>query len=145
MVELAEMHAEEAKVSLPDDIDGGSFAQVVLLDPSLPIERSTDALVFHFPHYNSVGLQEPHSAIRLGDYKLVKFYSSKRSLLFDLSKDINESKDLSESKEAKAKELEQRLSEYLKLVDAEIPQDSFTWERPGREGAIKTQFFKRYD
>ena len=145
VVELAEMHAEEAKVSLPDDIDGGSFAQVVLLDPSLPIERSTDALVFHFPHYNSVGLQEPHSAIRLGDYKLVKFYSSKRSLLFDLSKDINESKDLSESKEAKAKELEKRLSEYLKLVDAEIPQDSFTWERPGQEGAIKTQFFKRYD
>ena len=145
VVELAEMHAEEAKVSLPDDIDGGSFAQVVLLDPSLPIERSTDALVFHFPHYNSVGLQEPHSAIRLGDYKLVKFYSSKRSLLFDLSKDINESKDLSQSKEAKAKELEKRLSEYLKLVDAEIPQDSFTWERPGQEGAIKTQFFKRYD
>ena len=45
----------------------------------------------------------------------------------------------------KAKELEKRLSEYLKLVDAEIPQDSFTWERPGQEGAIKTQFFKRYD
>ena len=46
---------------------------------------------------------------------MVKFYSSDRSLLFDLSKDINESIDLSKKKKAKVKELEKRLSDYLKL------------------------------
>ena len=29
VIELAEMHANEAKVSLPDDIDGGSFAKLL--------------------------------------------------------------------------------------------------------------------
>ena len=145
VVELVEASNLGEGITLPDDIDGGSFAQVALKDRSMPVERSNEALIFHFPHYNSVGLQEPHSAIRMGDYKLVKFYSSERSLLFDLSKDINESKDLYESKKVKAKELEKRLSDYLELVDAEIPKDSFTWERPGEKGAVKTQFFKRYD
>ena len=82
----------------------------------MPVQRSNEALIFHFPHYNSVGLQEPHSAIRMGDYKLVKFYSSKRLLLFDLSKDISEYKDLSKKKKDKAKELEKRLSDYLAEV-----------------------------
>ena len=69
----------------------------------------------------------------MGDYKLIKFYSSNRLLLFDLSKDISESKDLSENKEIKAKELEKHLGDYLESVDAEIPQESFTWERPGEK------------
>ena len=145
VVELAEIHNDEEKITLPDDIDGGSFAKVALLDPSIPIERSNEALIFHFPHYNSVGLEEPHSAIRLGNYKLVKFYSSDRSLLFDLSKDISESIDLSKKKKAKVKELEKRLSDYLTSVDAELPEGSFTWKRPGEHGTVKTQFFKRYD
>ena len=76
---------------------------------------------------------------------MVKFYSSDRSLLFDLSKDISESKDLSKKKKAKVKELEKRLSDYLTSVDAELPEGSFTWKRPGEHGTVKTQFFKRYD
>ena len=145
IVELAEASNSSEGITLPDDIDGGSFAQVALKDRSMPVERSNEALIFHFPHYNSVGLQEPHSAIRMGDYKLVKFYSSERSLLFDLSKDISESKDLSKKNKAKVQELETQLSDYLTAVDAELPEGSFTWGRPGEHGAVKTQFFKRYD
>ena len=145
IIDLAEIHNNGVKIALPDDIDGGSFARVALLDPSMSVERSNEALIFHFPHYNSVGLEEPHSAIRVGNYKLVKFYSSDRSLLFDLSKDISESIDLSKKKKAKVKELEKRLSDYLISVDAELPEGSFTWKRPGDNGTVKTQFFKRYD
>ena len=145
IIELAQIHNNGVKIVLPDDIDGGSFARVALLDPSISVERSNEALIFHFPHYNSVGLEEPHSAIRIGNYKLVKFYSSDRSLLFDLSKDISESIDLSKKKKAKVKELEKRLSDYLISVDAELPEGSFTWKRPGDNGTVKTQFFKRYD
>lgn len=145
IVELAQGSKPKDAIDLPVDIDGGSFAQVILEDSSLSIERPTDALIFHFPHYNSVGLSEPHSAIRVGDYKLVKFYSSERSLLFDLSQDISESKDLSMKEKAKAEELEAQLSDYLSAVDAEVPEGSFTWGKPGQHGAVKTQFFKRYD
>ena len=145
IVELAEASNSSEGITLPADIDGGSFAQVALKDRSMPVERANEALIFHFPHYNSVGLQEPHSAIRMGDYKLVKFYSSERSLLFDLSKDISESKDLSKKNKAKVQELETQLSDYLTAVDAELPEGSFTWGRPGEHGAVKTQFFKRYD
>ena len=145
IIELASINDTRKHTDLVSGIDGGSFAQVALEDSAMPVKRPNEALIFHFPHYNSVGLQEPHSAIRLGDYKLVRFHSSKRSLLFDLSKDISESIDLSEKQESKTRELEKQLFDYLITVDAEIPEDSFTWERPGKFGAVKTQFFKRYD
>ena len=145
IIELASINDTRKHTDLINGIDGGSFAQIALEDSAMPVNRPNEALIFHFPHYNSVGLQEPHSAIRLGDYKLVRFHSSKRSLLFDLSKDISESTDLSKKQESKTRELEKQLFDYLIAVDAEIPEGSFTWERPGKFGAVKTQFFKRYD
>ncbi len=65
-----------------------------------------EALVWHYP------LEAPHflggfsaGAIRKGDFKLVEDYTSKKTSLFDLSKDIGESNDLSAGMAEKEKEL----------------------------------------
>ena len=128
---------------LPKNLDGRSFASV-LDDSDTLITRPAEGLVFHFPHYNIVGINEPHSAIRIGDYKLLRFYSSERDLLFDVAKDPGESTDLSREKTALKAQMCAALELYLEQVSAEKPEDSNSWKK-GNLGAVKTRFFERYD
>ena len=133
-----------SSTALPDDIDGGSL-KLLLSDPSAAVSRPFDGLVFHYPHYNRVGMNEPHSAIREGNYKLIRYPVSERSLLFDLSRDIGESTDLSEKEPERRAELEKKLAEYLVSVDAERPEQGSKWVSVGKEGEVRTNFFQRYD
>jgi len=89
-------------------------------------------------------MNEPHSAIRLGDYKLIDFPVSKRRLLFNVANDISESTDLSEIEPAVTDKLAEQLTQYLDSVNAEKPQDSGSWSRAGKNGTVKSKFFKRY-
>jgi len=130
--------------NLPTDIDGGSFSGV-LTDPSATVSRPAEGLIFHYPHYNRVGMNEPHSAIRLGDYKLIHFPVSERSLLFDLRRDTSEITDLSARKPELRAKLEEQLNSYLQSVDAERPEDGGKWKSIGKEGKTRTKFFQRYD
>ena len=129
--------------NLPKQLDGGSF-RPLLSDPNAAVQRPFDGLVFHFPHYNRVGMNEPHSAIRVGDYKLIDFPASNRRLLFDLKNDIGESTDLSQAEPILANKLATKLYDYLNSVDAEQPQDSGSWSRVGEDGSARTHLFKRY-
>ena len=52
----------------PAGIDGGSFRQLFEQGNDGKVQRGTEPLIFHFPWYDKL----PMSAIRLGDYKLVK-------------------------------------------------------------------------
>ena len=131
-----------AKEMLPEDLDGRSFRSL-LSDPQATITRPPEGLIFQFPHYNVVGLNEPHSAIRVGDYKLLKFTSSGRSLLFDVADDPGESRDLAKDKPQLASTLDSKLEQYLQNVDAERPEDSNSWKKGG-SGKTKTLFFNRY-
>lgn len=134
----------DAGHALPDDLDGGSLAGL-LADPTAPVSRPLDALIFHYPHYNRVGMNEPHSAIREGDYKLIRYPVSDRSLLFDLSRDIGESNDLSEQDPERRARLEEKLARYLQSVDAERPEQGSKWLTVGEAGKVRTKFFQRYD
>ena len=55
------------------------------------VER--DALVWHFPHYRSRHIL-PFSVMRKGDMKLVFWWEGGRSELYDLSRDLSETKNL---------------------------------------------------
>jgi len=63
-----------------------------------------------------------HSAIRVGDYKLVKDWMTWDSCLYNLAKDISESKDIADSMPQKARELDDRLMGYLAKVNAETAE-----------------------
>ena len=131
-----------ASTALPKNLDGRSFASV-LQNPKTTIQRPPEGLVFHFPHYNVVGLNEPHSAIRVGDHKLLKFYSSKRALLFNLAQDPGERINLAKKNPKLASALNSALEQYLDAVAAEKPRESNSWEKGGR-GATTTLFLSRY-
>lgn len=129
---------------LPDNLDGGSLVNI-LRNNEASVSRANDGIIFHFPHYNICGLNEPHSAIRTENFKLVEFYTSDRKLLFDMRSDIGEMKDLSEDMPELVVQMSKNLNNYLKSVGAEVPEDSFSWKRAGKNGSVKTLFFKRYD
>ena len=105
--------------SIPKGIEGGSIASLLTHEGSGLVQRPRDELVFHFPHYQSD--DGPHSAIRIGPLKLIRFYEDDRVVLFDLSKDIGERNDLAQRLPAEAKRMRERLENYLAEVAAQMP------------------------
>lgn len=118
--------------TLPRGIEGGSLAGLLTGAAGARVERPREELVFHFPHYQ--GNEGPHSAIRLGTLKLLKFYEDDRVALYDLSTDISERDDLAGRMPADAKRLEDRLAGYLAAVSAQLPTPNPTFD-PARSPA----------
>ena len=106
-----------ASSKLPPQIEGGSIVNL-LDDGKGLVKRPREEMVFHFPHYQSG--DGPHSALFLGNYKLMKFYETERLALFDIAADISEQNDLSTQQPQKVTELDKLLEQYLLDVDAQM-------------------------
>ncbi len=104
---------------IPKGIEGGDITGLLHKTGQDSVKRPCDELVFHFPHYQSD--DGPHSAIRLGDLKLIHFYENDSVALFDLSKDISERNDLSQRMPQEAQRLKSRLDQYLTAINAQLP------------------------
>jgi len=104
--------------ALPKAIEGGSIASLLANNGRGDVKRPREELVFHFPHYQG---DTPHTAILLGDLKLIHFYEDDRDVLFDLSKDLGERNDLVKRMPEEAKKLRSRLEKYLAAVEAQFP------------------------
>ncbi len=105
---------------LPKNIEGGSLAAVLLGGGTGTVKRPREEFVVHFPHYDK-DRQGPASTILLGNFKLTRVYETGERKLFDLSKDIVERNDLAKTMWQKVAELDQRLTDYLKAVNAQLP------------------------
>ncbi|MBK8778745.1 MAG: sulfatase [Saprospiraceae bacterium] len=103
----------ENKHALPPSLDGKSLKSLFASSSTDPFKRENDQLVFHY-------FGNAHSSIRVGDYKLIKFWKSKKVELYDLKNDLGELNDISSSNKPKVKELESRLMTYLESVHAEV-------------------------
>lgn len=79
------------------------------------------ALVWHFPHYRHGPGHDPYSAIRQGDWKLIRFYDPAKTELYNLADDLGETNDLAGSMQAKAKQLEALMDDRLRDVGARLP------------------------
>ncbi len=89
-------------------------------------------LVWHFPNMwdapgDGIG---PYSALRQGDWKLIYYYDTGRTMLFNLREDIFEKIDHGENPvQAKRRErMARRLTHELKRVDAQVPRLRATGE-----------------
>ena len=102
------------KKPMPDNLDGISFL------PSLQGKKQdyNRPLYFHAPYITGPGLPHPQSAIRIGDYKVLKYLDNDQLLLFNLRKDLGELNDLSASDPKRTKEMGAKLDAYLKSVNA---------------------------
>jgi arylsulfatase A-like enzyme len=108
------------KEPLPKGIEGGSFVPVLMNGGAGTVKRPREEFVVHFPHYDKDQIG-PASALILGNYKLIRAYENSALFLFDLSKDLGERNDLAKQMPEKASELDQRLTDYLKAVNAQMP------------------------
>ncbi|TLX72341.1 sulfatase [Labilibacter sediminis] len=97
-------------------LDGASL--VPLLKQVEGFDRK--AICWHYPHYSPQG-GKPASAIRSGDWKLIKSYETNQVELYNLKADIGETKNLSEEHIELKQRLETELNDWLKEVDASMP------------------------
>lgn len=102
---------------LPEYLDGGSLRP--LFENKGKVHRPLDGLVFHFPDFQGDSV----SAIRMGDYKLVKDWETFEIYLYNLSNDIGEKSDLKVKDPQRAEDMHKRLNNYLDMVDAEKAED----------------------
>ncbi len=96
-------------------LDGVSLAPALRGEP-----LGRDALYWHYPHYHPGGAT-PHSAIRSGDWRLVRFYEDGRRELYNLRDDEGEAKDLASGEPDRVATLERKLDAWLATVGAQLP------------------------
>lgn len=97
-------------------IDGVSFAELLRGGPAQPAR----SLFWHYPHYHG-STWTPGAAIRDGNWKLIEFYESGAVELYNLSADLAEAYNHAASNQAKKQELLQKLHNWQKSVQAQIP------------------------
>tara|TARA_R110002051_G_scaffold63132_5_gene114958 strand:- start:76343 stop:77836 length:1494 start_codon:yes stop_codon:yes gene_type:complete len=77
-------------------------------------------VLWHLPHYNHQG-SKPSSAYREGDWKLIYTYEDEQYELFNLKKDISESKNLAEVNPEKLNDLKDKMNARLTALKAKYP------------------------
>ncbi len=96
-------------------------------------DAGRDAVCWHYPHYHH---SVPAGAVRSGHHKLIEFYTADgagRPELYDLRKDIGETKDLSEAMPERVAELRALLAEYRADAGALMPRPNPAYD-PARAG-----------
>ena len=93
----------------------------------LPIFRDNQALsrqsiYFHYPNYAFHKKNRMGSAIRSGDYKLIKFYDQDSIELYNLKSDIDETHNLADAMPEKARQLRSDLETWLTQTNASQPK-----------------------
>lgn len=105
------------KNPLPQILDGGNLQSIIHNDGAETVVRNSPFLIFH-----QAANRKPISAIRWGDYKLVKDWRFDKFELFDLSKDIGEKNDLSKEMPELVEKLNDALTRFLDQANAETQQ-----------------------
>ncbi len=101
--------------NVPGHIDGGSLVPVLKNAEITKVQRPSDEFYFH--RYNN---GYPHSAIIAGDYKLIKFWKTKKIELYNIKTDLGEINDISKSEASKVMELDAKLMKYVNGVNPEL-------------------------
>lgn len=105
-------------------VDGQSL--VSLLKGGKKLNRK--AIYWHYPHYGNQG-GSPGSAVRAGDWKLIKFYEDGRFELYNLKEDIGEKNNLVDQLPKKTAELKAMLYKWLESVDAKMPSPNPAYKK----------------
>ena len=114
---------------LPEEIEGGSLSPILRGQSDKVHRPHGEALYWHFPHYLTRKGATPHSAVRVGKFKLVRFYHHKRSELYDLSVDIGETNDISVQHPDVVSSMEEQLSAYLADIGAGMPVENTAYSQ----------------
>jgi arylsulfatase A len=98
-------------------VDGASIVPLLKGRGRLPRTE----LFWHYPHYWFGTNVTPYSAVRSGDWKLIRFYEDDREELYNLREDLVEAHDQAMQLPKKRRELSARLSRWLEQAGAQMP------------------------
>ena len=107
---LADLSGYDSK--LPESVDGGSLRAA--FEGGTVVARNRDFLVFH-----QAVTRNAQSALRVGNWKIVKTWAKDVVELFDLSNDKGETANLAGRQPQRARDLETKLDAFLAEVGAE--------------------------
>jgi len=118
-------------------LDGVSILPL-LKDPAARLKR--DTLCWHYP------LARPHflggrstGAIRRGDWKLIEFFDTGKTELYNLADDLGETNNLAAANPEKATELKQALAAWRADCGAVIPDDCKAYDPNARRGRPRSK------
>lgn len=105
----------QAGIKMPENeiFDGVDLTPVLNTGESL----NRKELFWHYPHYHG-SAWTPGAAIRQGNWKLIEFYESGTTELYNLLDDISETNDLSSKYPEKVISLKEKLHYYQKSMNA---------------------------
>ena len=106
-----------------ENIDGGSFKNILFSKGKGEVNRNYEGIIFHVPYENKIALNRAHSSIIQNNFKLIKYRDNNEVNLFDLNLDVSEEINISELKPEISNSLEFLLDNYLKEVK------SLKWEK----------------
>ena len=118
---------------MQNNLDGGSFKYILANNGVGAVKRFSEGLVFHVPYENGIALKRAHSAIIIGDYKLIKFHDTNELLLFNVTKDLQEKKNLANILPKVLNTLEDALDSYLHEVKAPKWKPGINWKNKSIE------------
>ena len=112
---------KDLKTKAPD-VDGWNMVPYITQKKMKSPKR---ALLFHYPHVwgprrHGYGY-EPHSAMRLGNWKVMYFYDTQKWELYNLKDDLSESKDLAKTNPETLQSLAKILQTQLDKMGAQYP------------------------
>jgi arylsulfatase A-like enzyme len=121
-------------------LDGLSLMPLLRGEKELPRHN----LYWHYPQYHTL---EPHSAIRSGKWKLIKFYEDGRLQLFNIESDPGEKLDLAALEPKMTRNLHQFLQDYLLAIGAQMcgPNPGYNPAVFWRQGSMNGQFDNVYE
>ena len=114
-------------------VDGVSILPA--LGGKAPAER---AVFWHYPHYGNQG-GAPASAIRRGDWKLIEWLEDGSIELFDVSRDIGETRELSRTHPERAATLHAELKAWRTQVGARLPRPNPNYDPAAPDGRAATR------
>ncbi len=95
-------------------VDGVSLSAALA---GQPLEQRD--LFWHYPHYNRHPSSAPSGVIRSGRWKLIEFFETGRTELYDLEADIGETENLSGALIRRGLQLRERLKNWRQQVGAD--------------------------
>ena len=125
------------------EASGGRQPSEVKLDgvSLLPVFRGEKlpdrAIYWHYPHYANHG-SKPGGAVRHGNFKLIEHYEDGRRELFDVTKDVSESRNLVTDRPEVVRELAAKLAAWRTAVGAKMmaPNPEYAPNPQAKDGTI---------
>lgn len=116
------LEATDTRVDRSQQLDGVSLLPV--LTKGQPLKR--EAIYVHFPHYIAATDNYPATAVRKGNWKLIRVYGEGEDRedgfeLYNLKNDVREQVNLASRKARKVKKLSRLIQEHVEDVNGLFP------------------------